>query len=78
MVPLPALHILALEKRTSPYDGIESGLPDLLNVVDLRDGRTGIIVQISGLDSTELRLEEYRDGVNIKGMRVMQFIGSGE
>jgi hypothetical protein len=78
MTPRPTLHILAVEKRTSPYDGIESGLPDLRNVVDLGDGRTGIIIDIMGLDSTELRLAEYRDGANIKDMRVMQSIGTGE
>jgi hypothetical protein len=78
MTPLPTLHILAVEKRTSPYDGIENGLPDLRNVVDLGGGRTGIIVDIKGLDSTELRLAEYHDGADIKGMRAMQSIGTGE
>jgi hypothetical protein len=38
------LRILAVEKRTSPYGGIASGLPDLLNVVDLGDDRTGIMI----------------------------------
>lgn len=78
IMPLPTLHISAVEKRTSPYDGIESGLPDLRNVVDLGNGRTGIIVDITGLDSTELRLVEYRDGANLKGMPVLQSIGTGE
>jgi hypothetical protein len=78
MTPLPTLHILAVEKRTSPYDGIESGLPDLRNVVDLANGRTGIIINMKGLDSTELRLAEYRDGANIKDMRALQSIGTGE
>jgi hypothetical protein len=76
--PLPTLHVLAVEKRISPYDGVESSLPDLRNVVDLGNGRTGIIVDITGLDSTDLRLLEYRDGANIKGMRAMQAIGTGE
>jgi hypothetical protein len=74
----PTLRILAVEKRTSPYGGIASGLPDLLNVVDLGDGRTGIIINTTGLDSTELRLAEYRDGANIKDMRALQSIGTGE
>jgi hypothetical protein len=78
MAPLPTLHILAVEKRTSPYDGVENCLPDLLNVVDLGDGRTGIIIDINGEDGTEADLAEYRDGANIKNMRVMQSIGSGE
>jgi hypothetical protein len=78
MTPVPRLHILSVEKRTSPYDGIENGLPELLNVVDLGEASTAIIVHISGLDSTQLRLAEYRDGPNIKGMRVLQSIGTGE
>ena len=78
ITPLPTPHILAVEKRTSPYEGIENGLPDLLNVVDLGDGRTGIIVHISGLDSTQLRLAEYRDGANMRSMPAIQSIGSGE
>jgi hypothetical protein len=78
MTPLPTLHILAVQKRTSPYDGFESNLPDLLNVVDLGDGKTGMIVHIQGLDSTELHLLEYRDGVDLKSMRLLQSIGSGE
>jgi hypothetical protein len=60
MTPLPKLHILAVETRTSPYDGIVDGLPNLLNVVDLGGGRTGIIIHRSFEDATELRLVEYR------------------
>jgi hypothetical protein len=78
MTPLPTLHILAVQKRTSPYDGFESDLPDLLNVVDLGNGKTGMIVQISGLDSTELHLVEYRDAADLKSMHLMQSIGTGE
>jgi hypothetical protein len=78
MTPLPTLRILAVEKRTSPYDGIASGLPDLLNVIDLGYGKTGIIVKIFGEDSSEVDLVQYRDGVNLGGMRVMQSIGAGE
>ena len=78
MTPLPTLHILAVQKRTSPYDGFESDLPELLNVVDLGNGKTGIIVHISGLDSTELHLVEYRDATDLKSMHLMQSIGTGE
>jgi hypothetical protein len=78
MMPLPTLHILAVEKRTSPYDGIASGLPDLLNALDLGNGKTGIIVKIVGEDSSQVDLVQYRDGVNLRGMRVMQSIGAGE
>jgi hypothetical protein len=78
MTPVPTLHILAVEKRTSPYDGIASALPDLLNVLDLGYGKTGIVVKIVGEDSGEVDLVQYRDGVNLRGMRVMQSIGVGE
>jgi hypothetical protein len=75
---LPTLHILTVEKRTSPYDGIDYGLPNLPNVVGLGDGRTGIIVNIKGLDSTQLDLKEYRDGDNVRSMHALQSISSGE
>lgn len=78
IAPRPTLRILAVEKRTSPYDGIESGLPDLRNVVDLGAGRTGMIFGISGLDSTDLRLVEYRDGASVLKMKLLQSISSGE
>jgi len=74
MTPRPTLHILAVEKR--PY-GSEF-LPNLLNVVDLGDGKTGSIVNITGEDSAEIDLMEYRDGVDTKRMRVLQSIASGE
>ncbi len=78
MTPLPKLRILAVESRHAPYGGIVDALPNLLNVVDLGGGRTGIIVYIIGEDSTELRLAEYRDGVNLGGMPVLQYLGCGE
>jgi hypothetical protein len=78
ITPLPTLRILAVEKRTSPYDGIDDGLASLLNVVDLGDGRTGIIVHIAGEDSTQLDLKEYRDGVNLHEMDTLQSISTGE
>ncbi|HLJ23756.1 MAG TPA: hypothetical protein VKT71_06580 [Candidatus Acidoferrales bacterium] len=78
ITPLPTFRILAVEKRTSPYDGIESGLPDLRNVVDLGAGRTGMIFGISGLDSTDLRLVEYRDGASALKMKLLQSISTAE
>jgi hypothetical protein len=78
MSPLPTVHILAVQKRTSPYDGFESNLPDLLNAVDLGDGKTGIIVHMQGLDSAALELMEYRDGADLKSMSLLQSIGTGE
>jgi len=77
IAPLPKLHILTVEKRTSGYD-FESALPSLLNVVDLGSGKTGVIVSISGDDSRWLKLIEYRDGVSLNHMRSLQGIGSAE
>jgi hypothetical protein len=78
ITPRPTLRILAVEKRTSPYDGIENGLPNLRNVVDLGAGRTGMIFGISGLDSTDLRLVEYRDAASVLNMKLLQSISTGE
>jgi hypothetical protein len=76
--PMPALHILAVQERTSPYDGIESVLPRLLNVVDLGSGKTGLIVSIEGQDSSSTDLVEYQDGQDLKSMLILQSIGAGE
>lgn len=78
VTPSPSLHILALEDRTSPYEGLGSVLPTLLNVVHLGGGRTGIIAEISGLDSHSLELVEYRDGISLRDMPSLQSIGAGE
>jgi hypothetical protein len=71
----PTLHIIALEPRTFGYQGEE---PKLLNVLDLGDGRTGVIVFNSAGESIETDLLEYRDGVAVKDMRMLQSIGTGE
>jgi len=78
ITPSPTLHILAVEERTSPYAGLASVLPDLLNVVDLGGGKTGIIFGISGEDSGSLNLAEYRDGASLREMRSLHSIGAGE
>ncbi len=74
----PTLHILAMEERTSPYAGLGSVLPSLINVVDLGDGKIGIIAETNGLDDHSLDLVEYREGVSLRDMRRLQSIGSGE
>jgi hypothetical protein len=71
--PRPALHVLAAQMRTSDYD-FEGGLPNLLNVIDLGEGKTGIIVHMQGPDTTTLQLSEYRDGADLKGMHLIQSI----
>jgi hypothetical protein len=54
-----------------------SELPDLLNVVDLGGGKTGIIFGISGEDSGSLNLAEYSDGASLREMRSLHSIGAG-
>ncbi len=78
IAPQPTLHVLAVQTRTSPYNDFDSVLPTLLNVVDLGEERTGIIVSIIGEDNSSTRLLEYRDGLDFQHMRVMQYIGAGE
>ncbi len=73
--PDPTLHVIALEPRTFGYQGEE---PKLLNVIDLGGGRTGVIVFISAGESIGTELLEYRDGVALKDMRVLQSISAGE
>lgn len=70
--PAPALHVLAMD----PPGGAQK--QSLLNVVDLGNGRTGIIVYIEGEDSRGIRLVEYKDGAGIKDMRVLQSVGVAE
>jgi len=77
MVPSPALRILAVETQTSSY-GFEFALPILENVVDLGNGRTGMIFSTYGEDSRALVLLQYRDGVSLHQMRALQTISAGE
>ncbi|HEV7219045.1 MAG: hypothetical protein ACHP8A_13040 [Terriglobales bacterium] len=76
--PSPELHILAIEKRTSGYEGFDYVLPNLINVVDLGNGKTGMIISKGGDDSIELDLVEYQDGADLRHMRMLQSIGTGE
>jgi len=76
IAPLPTLHILAVETlRTAPDGG---QLPELFNVVDLGDGRTGVVIQLLGGDGRALDLLEYRDGISLLKMHVLQSISFGE
>jgi hypothetical protein len=75
--PTPSLHILAVEP-TATSDYQEGSLPDLLNVVDLGGGKTGVIISISGLDGWSFVLFEYRDGASSHDMRVLNSISHGE
>jgi hypothetical protein len=72
---VPKLQIMALEPRTFGYGGDE---PELLNVLDLGDGMAGVILSISRGESVETDLFEYRDGVDLKRMRILQSIAFGE
>jgi hypothetical protein len=73
IAPSPMLHVLAEEPRDAA-----AYLPELLNVIDLRDGKTAIVVRECGNDSGSVSLVEYRDGVNLKQMRTLQEISAGE
>ena len=71
LAPQPVLQILAVEKITSPY-GFLYELPNLLNVVDLGAGRTGIIADISGPGDTALGLWQYQEGADLNHMHLFQ------
>jgi hypothetical protein len=71
IAPQGGLHILAVEPITSPY-GFTDELPNLLNVVDLGEGKTGIIVSITGPGEDTVGLWEYRDGDNLSQMHLFQ------
>jgi len=75
--PSPKLHILAVEERESGYNGLGT-LPELCQVVDLEAGRTGIIVSRSYDDGASTVLMEYVDGADLKNMRILQILESGE
>jgi hypothetical protein len=53
-------------------------LPRLRNVVDLGRGRTGVSVEIKGQYLWEFALYEYRDGVDLRRMRLLQIMGVAE
>lgn len=76
----PQLQIVAVQAATSPVyeDDLDGVLPPILDVVDLGDGRTGVIVASEGEDSSATRLLEYRDGVDLWHMHFLQSIEAGE
>jgi hypothetical protein len=75
ITPSPAIRFLAVEPL-SDYDGVQK--ENLLNAVNLGGGRTGIVVNVQGEDSRAIELREYRDGVTLTGMRLLNDIGVGE
>lgn len=75
IAPLPSMHILAVEPCTFGYLSDE---PKLLNVIDLAEGKTGMIVAISTGESIETALFEYHDGFDLKHMHLLQSIAAGE
>jgi hypothetical protein len=75
IAPQPNFRILALEPRTFGYSGDE---PKLLNVIDIGGGRAAIIVYISAGESVATELFEYRDGVDLKHMHLLQSLAFGE
>jgi hypothetical protein len=59
-------------------DDMPKDLPELLNAVDLGDGRAALIVNWPGTDGRSLLLYEYRDGATLAEMRVLQSISVAE
>jgi hypothetical protein len=73
IAPSPTLHVQAVED-TLQFEY----LPELLNVIDLRNGNTAIVIRQAGNDSGAISLLEYHDGVDLEHMRILQSIGAGE
>jgi hypothetical protein len=72
----PTLRILVTEQLT--FDRSAVSEQKVLSVVDLGRGRTGIVVSFRGYESLVLRLVEYRDGVRLSDMRVLQNVSTAE
>jgi hypothetical protein len=75
IAPFPSIHILALEPCTFGYSLDE---PKFWNVLDLAEGKTGMIVAIATGESIETALFGYRDGFDLKHMHLLQSIAAGE
>jgi hypothetical protein len=73
IAPSPTLHILAVESKV----GFEY-LPQLVNVIDLGEGKNGIIVTEHHEDGGALRLLEYRDDLDLSHMRTLQSLSADE
>lgn len=71
------LRTLATAAHACQYD-MPKDLPELLNVVDLGDGRIALIVNLFGTDGRSVLLYEYRDGATLAEMRVLQSISVSE
>jgi hypothetical protein len=75
ITPLPVLRIAAMAASTCMYDSLkEPGR--LVDVYDLGDGRTGLIVDYDLPDGRALELIEYRDGVVLAHMPTLQSISA--
>jgi hypothetical protein len=72
----PTLKLLAVETCLCEIETPQ--LPRLLNVVDLGRGRTGVIVEIKGQYLWEFALYEYRDGFDLRKMRLLQIMSVGD
>ena len=73
--PQPTLHVVSLDKS---YCLNDPEAPSLLNVAHIGRGRTGLIVNVWGGDGRDLRLVEYRDGIGLFHLRIIQIIAAGE
>jgi hypothetical protein len=73
----PGLRVLATAPHECAYDWPKE-LPELMNAIDLGDGRIASIMNVSGTDGRSLVLYEYRDGATLADMRILQRFGASE
>lgn len=73
IAPQPTLHVLAIDSRP----GFEY-LPELLKVIEIGPGKTGIIISEHQDDGGSIELLEYQDGADLAHMHVLQSLGAGE
>jgi hypothetical protein len=76
MAAEPALRILLIEPLAASSDAIIE--QKLLSVVDLGQGRTGVVLSRWGSAFRELRLVEYRDGSPVPQMRTIHLVNAGD
>jgi hypothetical protein len=76
MAAEPALRILLIEPLAASSDAIIE--QKLLSVVDLGQGRTGVVLSRWGSAFRELRLVEYRDGSPVPQMRTLHLVNAGD
>lgn len=77
MMPPPKAQLMEGTVRTCLLDG-PHGTPELLSVVSLGDGRTGLTLFVPQGDGWSYYLMEYRDGEGFGKMRILRGLTFGE